>query len=235
MSCNAIIAFGKNAGKVCSRVECGIRGHDKYTQGSGKCRSIIPSGRNKGLECGRIECKFHHNIADFLELPQYFRSIVSGHTLTFNYHFYLDLVDNYKKFSESETVTREVFYSVVLYTINLFDRLTPLARQVIVVYLCNLLDTPAANALMSSCKFVKFKKTYDQKLEEFSHEPYPQFVEYLKKTFQPGKKFFSIQKNLEYEREQARLDREIRAAVLKDRFRVCFLFLCVLSLVVYFK
>jgi len=234
MSCNAIIAFGKNAGKVCCRVDCGIRGHDKYTEGPGKCRSIIPSGRNKGLVCGRTECKFHHNIADFLELPEYFRSIVSGYRLTFNYHFYLDLVDSYKKLN-NDTVTKEVFYDVVINTLNLFDHLPTLPRHVMFVYFCNLLDTPGANALVSSGRYKKFKTVYDQKLKEFYNEPYPQFVEYLKRTFQPGGKFFSIQKNLEYAREQARLEEGIRVAVIKDRYRVCFLFLCVLCLVVYFK
>ena len=204
----------------------------------GKCRSIIRLGRNKGLLCDRVECKFHHNIADFLDLPEYFRSIVDGHRLTFTADFYLILVDKYKQLSSPETATKEVFVDVMWYTINLFPTMRSLPRQVMFIYFCNLLDTPGANSLISSDKFKKFKNTYDQKLNEFSHDPYPIFVEYLKRNFQSGEKFFSIEKNLEHARqiklreEQARV---IRAAVLKDRYRLCFLFLCVLSHVVYFK
>ena len=75
-SCKAIISVGKNRGKFCRRKNCIITGHDRVNDGKGACRQLLKVGRNRGEECGRKNCMLHPNIADFLDIPHYFREAI---------------------------------------------------------------------------------------------------------------------------------------------------------------
>ena len=231
-TCKAIISTGRNAGNICSRTDCFIRGHDKYDLGKGKCRAIISRGRNKGLECGRIECGFHYNIADFLELPKYFRDVVEWNKYFFTPDLYYKMIRDYKNLNTIEPDSKAVFVDIIKENLDLTQRSPKEAKQIIILNVYSLLDTPVSNFLINGPCFKKFKDRSDKKLVELFDDnkfKYPIFSQYLRTTFETGKKFFSVQKNL----EDAKTEALVKAAVLKDRYRVFFICLCVLSLVIY--
>ena len=233
-TCKAIISTGRNAGNLCSRTDCFIAGHDKYNLGKGKCRAVISRGKNKGLECGRLECGFHYNIADFLELPKYFRDVVEWNKYFFTPELYYKMMRDYKNLNTIEPDSKDVFVDIIKENLDLTHRSPKEAKQIIILNVYSLLDTPVSNFLINGPGFKKFKDSSDKKLVELFDDnkfKYPIFSQYLRTNFESGKKFFSVEKNL----EDIKATQEMQAAVLKDRYRLCFVFLCVLVLVIYFK
>ena len=57
--CKIILMSGKNKGKECGRINCGIH---KNKEIQNICKTILKSGKNKGKECGRLNCGIHKNI-----------------------------------------------------------------------------------------------------------------------------------------------------------------------------
>ena len=193
--CNATIRYGKNSGKLCARIGCDIIGHDKFAQGKGKCRSVIRVGRNKGLQCGRINCAMHYNIADLLELPQYFRESVEHDRKFFTRELWKSMINYYNSCEDvASTFDKLKFLEYMKLSENLYNK----SKEVMIIYYFHIIDIEKARAYLYQ-NSTKFYKIVNFKLGQFSmYEHCPDFRDYMKNTFEPGEMYLSIQKNMKH-------------------------------------
>jgi hypothetical protein len=196
--CNAIIVSGKNKGKYCTRVNCWIKGHDKYKKGKGKCGSIIKFGKNKGSECGRINCTIHApDIVYYFNFPKFV------HDSYFYYRSYEDveksriLIDMYEKYKNriyDENIYKNDCIKDIKYVLEVVDNTHRLSIKMrYAIYMFYLLDTESM--VKFRFKHPKFNKVVYNKVEEFYEDKDLKFSTYMKNNFEINKKYLSKTKN----------------------------------------
>ncbi len=205
MSCKAVIKFGKNAGKICGRFSCNIKGHEKYVEGIGKCKNIIKIGKNKDLECGRINCKIHtnlpknFNIAKYVNLPEYFINIVKNNKF-FTRKLNIKCFSIYEKHIKLNKDKKECISDIqtILYdTENTFNINN---KMILIIFINKLLDTPNMNWFIN--KNEKFKKVVEDKIIIHQNIDFlPEFSEYFKNNFEINKRYISIDLNKDFRKK----------------------------------
>jgi len=205
MSCKAIIKYGKNTGKICGRLSCRIKGHEKYVEGDGKCQNIIKIGKNKNLKCGRINCIIHKlpkdfNLARYFNLSEYFINIIKTNKYIFTKKFnikYLSMYENHLKVNKNKNECISDIKTLLYDCEIIFNSKIKIIK---IILIFELLDTPNMNWFIN--KNEKFKKTIDdkiiihQKLIEF-----PEFSNYFINNYETNKKYLSINLNKQYRKK----------------------------------
>lgn len=206
MSCNAIIKYGKNSGKICGRISCKIRGHEKYVQGIGKCQNIIKFGKNKNKECGRLNCHFHNkkipsnfNIAKYLNLPEYFINIVENNKWFFTTKFNIKYLTLYKTHLSLNKNKKDCVNDIktILYDCDYVYHNS--IKTILVIFVFKLLDTPNMNWFIHENE--KFKITVYQKILEQQNSSLLEFSNYFKENYEINKKYLNIKLNKEHRKK----------------------------------
>lgn len=188
MNCQAIIKVGNNKGNNCNRVNCTIKGHDKYVKGKGKCRHIILYGKNRDFICGRIKCQLHRNLADYLDLQIQFRNrLITNDTYDI---FTKSLEVCYIISSENYNDVIPVIKDILVHFDNIrVDR----DRELLIIYIFKMLDTNVGVLLR---KNKKFNKIVNEKIIEIKNcnSTSDEMKKYLN-TIEIGKTFICKKKN----------------------------------------
>ena len=189
-SCKAIISVGKNRGKFCRRKNCIITGHDRVNDGKGACRQLLKVGRNRGEECGRKNCMLHPNIADFLDIPHYFREAI------IHYDYAKILINNYKKCNDPYKKDELHLCSSIIKTVlNTVEEYPTQTRMLLVIYMMKLLDTPKMVSFRLRNTDKRFNNVVYDKINEFSNVPNYAFASYFNRQFEPNKRYLHKSKN----------------------------------------
>lgn len=179
--CEAIISRGNNIGQICNRENCVIFGHDRFNDGKRCCRQILKVGRNAGQECKRINCMFHPNIADFLELPLYFRQGI------IHYDFAKILINNYKYCLVSyKNYDKRIYSSFIKIILEVFNKYPIRTKMLLSIYFIKLLDTPMMVYFRLNNK--EFNNKVFERLEDFSNNNDINFSSYINTNFDKSKK-----------------------------------------------
>lgn len=192
--CNAIIVSGKNKGKCCTRINCLIKGHNKYKKGKGKCGNIIKFGRNKGLECGRINCYIHGpNIIYYLDFPKFLYEQYRSFNDIEESRLLINIYQKYKKMTYIDNINKNECYKDIKYLLMYIGDKSLLIKMKYAVYIYHLLDTESMVSFRF--KYPNFNKTVSNKLEEFTTDRHVEFSTYIKNNFETKKKYLSKTKN----------------------------------------
>ena len=209
MFCNAIIKYGKNSGKICGRISCKIRGHEKYVQDIGKCQNIIKFGKNKNKECGRINCHFHNkkipsnfNIAKYLNLPECFINIVENNKWFFKTKFNIKYLSIYQNHLILNKINKDCVSDIIIILHDCENRFYIENKIILVIFLFKLLDTVNMNWFINNHE--NFRKMIDIKIIENQNQNliyYPEFSQYFKENYEINKKYLSIKLNKEHRKK----------------------------------
>ena len=142
-----------------------------------------------------------YNIAEYLNLPLYFKEIVKNNADICNYDMYSKLKDMYEEgFTDyNPIIDKPKCIANIKFMLEFISNAkTVNGRKVLSIYLYNLLDTDKYSAFIN-IEQKKFKTTVDRKLEEFYNENDRLFATYLINTFEVGRYYLSRQKNAAHE------------------------------------
>lgn len=157
-------------------------------EGTGRCRHFI--NKSKNLPCGKINCEIHHNIADYLKLPYYFFKIVDTNPRVFTFGLYKKLIGMFNNcFNKNINISNSSYLREIT---HLIGRMNSYNKQIIIIFLFRILDSPSMNVLMYRNHVLK--KTLEKKLLE-NNNIKTVFSIYMKNNFETKKKYFSKEKN----------------------------------------
>lgn len=165
-----------------------------------KCQYVFKTRSRYGQTCGNINCKYHDkyncNLAKYLKLPSIFFNVAKLIDKD-DYFFYFTMFER----SLTSRKDKEIIRMASLLFGSFQTTRNNRVKELIVI--CSYKFIDSHSVLLNN---EKFKKAADEKLKELMLlSSNNAFINYMRCTFQSGKRFLSFQRNREYRKRVFRL------------------------------
>lgn len=171
-----------------------------YTSMSKLCRNTIKTGTNIGKDCNRENCKIHCNIADYLNLSDYYSEVVEHHKHFFPKDHFMYIINTIEECSDIIVDKKEhKFIDIVKKFIADFGNIYGMnSRDIKIIYFTyflKIMDTRYMNYHLHNKNVSRsgFLIELNKKVIKMK-----EINPYIDNLFEINRKYFSKEKNRKY-------------------------------------